>query len=158
MSSESVNFSSMSSFSEGESGWNDITFSTLGIKAQTQSLPLNWCAVLYYHTLSAVYIWTFTRLVGKSQFPIGSWIITDLPDNPSLIKLQYLGTIKNAPSFWYKCLSACSGVPLAFYSCLVLYFRRTWNTLSHPVPIGWALKKSKQIPWHLAVLPKALQL
>lgn len=158
MSCEYVNFSSMSSFSESEAGWSDITFSTLGIKAQTQSLPLNWCAVQYYHTLTAVYIQTFNQPVGKSQFPIGSWIITDIPDDPSLEKLQHLETIENAPSFWYKCLSACSGVPLAFSSCLFLYFRRTWNTLTHPIPVGGALKKSKQIPWHLGVLQKALQL
>lgn len=155
MSCEYVNFSSMSSFSEGEAGWNDITFSTLGIKAQTQSLPLNWCAVLYYHTLTAVYIQTFNQPVGKSEFPIGSWIITDIPDDPSLTAFR-----NNWKCIFllYKCLSACSGVPLAFYSCLFLYFRRTWNTLSHPIPIGGALKKSKQIPWHLAVLQKALQL
>lgn len=42
-----------------------------------------------------------------------------------------------------------------YYHGLFMYFKRTWNSLSHPIPIGGALKKSKQIPWYLAVLQKS---
>lgn len=60
-------------------------------------------------------------------------------------------------SFWRKCLSSCFGVPLILF-CLMCYhssfmcFKRTWNSLSLPIPIGGALHQSKQILWYFAVM------
>lgn len=57
--------------------------------------------------------------------------------------------------FW---ISPCVLFYFMCYHGLFMYFKRTWNSLSRPIPIGGALHQSKQILWYSTVMQRALQL